>query len=273
MSPIPTPSSSVHDTTAIESERPRRPPNAWILFRTEMVKLMSSTVPGVPALPQAEKSRIVAKMWREAPASKKAHYEHLSEIAKEEHKLKYPDYRFKPMKRAEKERQRAEKLAEKERARATRKARPRTRARARSVAPQDTPPLFTTEPRHGLSTPSGPVSTAPNSSSDSVLSGSDTLVVTPSSDHSTPSGHSLIPPTPSTSYLPLPAPPSTSAIPPLVIPQPAVPLSMPEWQQFVQMPVDESAYTDLTFAAWLPELNEYLATLVGFPALYVSKLN
>ena len=52
----------------------------------------------IKILCQAEKSRIVVKMWREAPASTKAYYEHLSEVAKEEHKLKYPDYRFKPIK-------------------------------------------------------------------------------------------------------------------------------------------------------------------------------
>ena len=224
---------------------------------------MSSPLPGEPALPQAEKSKILAKMWRDAPASTKAHYEHLSEVYKEEHKLKHPDYRFKPMKRAEKERLRAEKLAEKELARATRKARPRTRARARSVVPQNTPPLFTTEPRHGISTPSAPVYNAPNSSSDNVLSGIDTLVATPYSDRSTPS----------TSHLSLPPPPSTSSIPPLVVPQPGVPLSMPEWQQFAQTPVDEFTYPDLTFAALLPELSGCLAASVGFPALYVSKLN
>ena len=66
----------------------------------------------------------------------------------------------------------------------------RVRKKARSVAPQDTPPLVTTEPRHSLSAPSAPMSIAPTSSLDSALSGSDTLVAAPSSDHSTPSGHS-----------------------------------------------------------------------------------
>ena len=42
-------------------------------------------------------SIITAKMWAEAPAEQKAHFNELAKIEKEEHMKKYPGYRYQPV--------------------------------------------------------------------------------------------------------------------------------------------------------------------------------
>lgn len=96
-----------------------RPPNPWILYRADKARELVNS-----KLTQAEVSRLIAQMWRNETPEVRAHYERLAEIKKEEHRRRYPGYRFQPLKKEEKERQREEKRQEKERARGQ-KRRPR----------------------------------------------------------------------------------------------------------------------------------------------------
>ncbi|KAF9007999.1 sequence-specific DNA-binding high mobility group box protein, partial [Cyathus striatus] len=76
-----------------------RPPNAWILFRAVKQKeLLESR----GKEPQAEVSKMISQVWKDAPEDVRAHYERLAEEKKAEHKVQYPGYRFQPKKKEEK---------------------------------------------------------------------------------------------------------------------------------------------------------------------------
>ncbi|PVG02983.1 hypothetical protein CPB86DRAFT_811111 [Serendipita vermifera] len=101
-------------TTAGVGGQPPRPANAWILYRSDKMKGMVPE-PGQPRQPQADISKLIAAMWKNENPEVRAHYEALSDMKKAEHLALYPGYRFQPMKKADKDKFRAEKKAEKER--------------------------------------------------------------------------------------------------------------------------------------------------------------
>lgn len=144
------------------SAQPPRPPNAWILYRSDKLKEIPAPAAGEPRRPQAEISRMVSDMWKNESPEVRAYYEQQSEIKKAEHQAKFPGYRFKPMKREDKDRLRAELQAKKEEERQERKANKRSRRGSNSRAP---PPLYTTDAR----LPSG---TVPPAASGASTSGS-----------------------------------------------------------------------------------------------------
>jgi hypothetical protein len=98
--------------------QPPRPPNAWILYRSDMVRELPPVAPGTPRRAQAEVSKMISDMWKAAPERVRQHYEQLADAKKAEHQAMYPGYRFQPMKKEEKERLREEKRLEKEKDRA-----------------------------------------------------------------------------------------------------------------------------------------------------------
>jgi hypothetical protein len=100
--------------TAGVGGQPPRPANAWILYRSDKMKGMVPE-PGQPRQPQADISKLIAAMWKNEKPEIRAHYEALSDMKKAEHLALYPGYRFQPMKKAEKDKFRAERKAEKER--------------------------------------------------------------------------------------------------------------------------------------------------------------
>ncbi|KAG2113868.1 uncharacterized protein F5147DRAFT_35746 [Suillus discolor] len=113
-----------------EEIKPPRPPNAWILYRSDKIKELPPAEPGQRSRAQADVSKLVSDMWRKESDAVKLEYERLADAKKAEHQRKYPDYRFQPMKKEEKERIREEKKQLKERAREKKK----TRGRANAVA-------------------------------------------------------------------------------------------------------------------------------------------
>jgi hypothetical protein len=110
--------------------QPPRPPNAWILYRSDKIKVLPPAEPGQRSRAQADVSRLISDMWRNESDAVKMEYERLADAKKAEHQLQYPNYRFQPMKKEEKERIREEKRQLKERAREKKK----TRGRANAVA-------------------------------------------------------------------------------------------------------------------------------------------
>ncbi|WVR09390.1 hypothetical protein IAU60_006457 [Kwoniella sp. DSM 27419] len=72
-----------------------RPRNAFILFRKHVVD--SKLIPPSVEVRHQNVSIITAKMWSEAPAEQKAHFNELARIEKEEHMKKYPGYRYQPV--------------------------------------------------------------------------------------------------------------------------------------------------------------------------------
>lgn len=93
-----------------EGKKISRPPNAWILYRRDKVKLLAH-------YQQASASAIIARWWAEESPEIKSSYEQRAEIMKAEHALLYPDWQFRPQKREDKQRIREQRKLQREEAR------------------------------------------------------------------------------------------------------------------------------------------------------------
>ncbi|ETW77705.1 hypothetical protein HETIRDRAFT_55525, partial [Heterobasidion irregulare TC 32-1] len=71
-----------------------RPPNAFMLFRADFVR--QKHVPGTIETNHGSLSKIIGNCWRSLPLEEKRVWEIKAKHAKAEHKLMYPDYRFRP---------------------------------------------------------------------------------------------------------------------------------------------------------------------------------
>ncbi|OAX39957.1 hypothetical protein K503DRAFT_799226 [Rhizopogon vinicolor AM-OR11-026] len=140
-SPLHAMTGPVRSTTTAKTRpkdvQPPRPPNAWILYRSDKLKSLPPEQPGAQRRAQADVSKLISEMWRSESEAVKLEYERLADAKKAEHQRLYPSYRFQPMKKEEKERLREEKRQEKERVRAQKKGRGRTNAAA---GPSQEPP-------------------------------------------------------------------------------------------------------------------------------------
>lgn len=88
---LPLVSVSSNGTPEIAEKRVPRPPNAWILYRSDCIaKLRASLAEGAPKPTQADLSKQFGEKWRNENPETKAHYERLAEIARDEHAVKYP---------------------------------------------------------------------------------------------------------------------------------------------------------------------------------------
>jgi hypothetical protein len=144
---------------------PPRPPNAWIIYRSEKMKSFPPPGPGDPPRAQAEVSKLISAMWKSEPPETRAMYEAASEMRKAEHAAKYPNYRFQPLKKEDKERIREEKKQEKEQAKLAKHAARRSRTLNATPAPSS-----------AAGTPAPSVSHAPSpSASGRWKPGNDTL--------------------------------------------------------------------------------------------------
>jgi hypothetical protein len=119
-------------------QQPPRPPNAWILYRSDKLQELPPPPLGHPKPTQAEVSKIISAQWRAEAEDVRALYEQRAEMAKAEHARLYPNYRFAPMKKADKDRIREEKRQAKEQERAGR----RVRGRVAPYPPPSTAPTF-----------------------------------------------------------------------------------------------------------------------------------
>jgi len=137
----------VRTTTTAKSRpkdvQPPRPPNAWILYRSDKLKSLPPEQPGEQRRAQADVSKLISELWKRESEAVKLEYERLADAKKAEHQRLYPSYRFQPMKKEEKERLREEKRQEKERVRAQKKGRARTNAAAgpSQESPPPMPPM------------------------------------------------------------------------------------------------------------------------------------
>ena len=118
--------------------QPPRPPNAWILYRSDKLQKLPPPPLGHPKPTQAEVSKIISAQWRNEIEGVRALYEQRAEMAKAEHARLYPNYRFAPMKKADKDRIREEKRQAKEQERVGR----RVRGRVAPYPPPSTTPAF-----------------------------------------------------------------------------------------------------------------------------------
>jgi len=71
-----------------------RPQNCFMLFRKDIRAKFSREGNGLSV---AESSRIAASSWRDLPQEKKNFWHALYEIVKMQHAIKYPDYKYQPI--------------------------------------------------------------------------------------------------------------------------------------------------------------------------------
>lgn len=98
--PLPSSSKSAPraSTSALPQKAPR-PPNPWILYRSERAKNLPR---GPGGMQQSDVSKVIADAWANETADVREHYQHLAEQKKAEHALRYPKYRFRPTSKFEK---------------------------------------------------------------------------------------------------------------------------------------------------------------------------
>ncbi|GAA6051272.1 hypothetical protein JCM3770_006789 [Rhodotorula araucariae] len=85
-------------SAARKAGNPPRPANAWICYRSARVHELKASVE-YAKLPQADISKVIGQLWREETPEVRRHYELEAEKKKAEHKEKYPDYIFRPVRR------------------------------------------------------------------------------------------------------------------------------------------------------------------------------
>ncbi|EPQ57488.1 high mobility group box, partial [Gloeophyllum trabeum ATCC 11539] len=79
-----------------QTVQPPRPPNAWILYRSDKLKTLPPVPPGMPRRAQADVSREISLMWKNEREEVRAQYERLAEVRKAQHQNAYPGYRYHP---------------------------------------------------------------------------------------------------------------------------------------------------------------------------------
>ncbi|KAF8074524.1 hypothetical protein FPV67DRAFT_585405 [Lyophyllum atratum] len=84
-------------------DRIPRPPNPFILYRSEMGPRLPPPSPPGTRRTQAENSQIIGTLWRNEHPAVKAEFQRRAALKKMEHEAMHPDYRYKPRSKAEKE--------------------------------------------------------------------------------------------------------------------------------------------------------------------------
>jgi hypothetical protein len=77
-------------------DRPKRALNSFMLFRKDQQARVTGENPHL-ASSQPEVSKLIGKMWREAPVEIKNHYIELAKTKDNEHRAQYPDYVYQPV--------------------------------------------------------------------------------------------------------------------------------------------------------------------------------
>lgn len=95
---VPLKAADVAEVVEEEEKRTPRPPNAFILYRTERSRLLRKH--GAPKRPQSEISKLVGHMWRTETPEVRAEWEEKAREVKAKHLLQYPEYRFKPLRKS-----------------------------------------------------------------------------------------------------------------------------------------------------------------------------
>ncbi|KAH6914110.1 hypothetical protein BKA70DRAFT_1260475 [Coprinopsis sp. MPI-PUGE-AT-0042] len=121
--------------TALPQSIPR-PPNAWILYRSDRLKSMAPLPEGQKRA-QSTVSKQLSLDWANESQEVRDRYEKLADQRKAEHHVMYPNYRFTPMKKEEKAALREAKKKAREEAK---KLRGRARGRRTASAQQQPPP-------------------------------------------------------------------------------------------------------------------------------------
>ncbi|KAJ7198344.1 high mobility group box domain-containing protein, partial [Mycena pura] len=72
-----------------------RPPNAWMLFRSYSSKILAVDPDGKKRR-QLELNSIISQQWHALPRDERAKWNSLAAEKKLEHKMRYPNYKYRP---------------------------------------------------------------------------------------------------------------------------------------------------------------------------------
>ncbi|KAK4703420.1 hypothetical protein P7C70_g2799, partial [Phenoliferia sp. Uapishka_3] len=75
-----------------------RPPNAWILFRSQTIRNLKQSSEPVK-MSQSDISKHIGEMWRGESTEVRQWYEKQADLKKEEHKRMYPGYKYQPVRK------------------------------------------------------------------------------------------------------------------------------------------------------------------------------
>ncbi|KAI9106051.1 high mobility group box domain-containing protein, partial [Phlyctochytrium arcticum] len=83
------------ESQPIEKEKKRipRPANSFMTYRTEKQREVLQQHAGVN---NKDVSIIIGEMWRNEPESVKEYYRQKAEIGRQDHAIRYPDYKYTP---------------------------------------------------------------------------------------------------------------------------------------------------------------------------------
>ena len=206
--------------------KPPRPRNSWILYRRDQLRRLPRG-----QMTQADVSQLISKMWREAPAHVHAEYERLAEEEKAEHKRMFPDYRYRPMKKEDKERMKEAKKKTKELERQEKNPRRRIQKTVdvSSSSPASQITTLIVDPPHLRYGPAGPtpplsVASSPSNASSSPVPPSGVNIPTSVSASDFPVAHD-----------PTSMPAANAQLPYLSVPEPSLVMPqpihhVPRWQ-------------------------------------------
>ena len=204
--------------------KPPRPRNSWILYRRDQLSRLPRG-----QMTQADVSQLISKMWREAPEHVHIEYERLAEEEKAEHKRLFPDYRYRPMKKEDKERLKEAKKKTKELERQEKNPRRRTQKKtdASSSSPAPVPvPQITIDDRFGPAGPTPPLSVASSPSDTSSSPVPPSGMTIPTSASAFPVTPDLVIPTANAPLVQLPYP----LVPEQSLTMPPPIHQVPQWQ-------------------------------------------
>ncbi|KAI6129432.1 hypothetical protein EDD16DRAFT_1701428 [Pisolithus croceorrhizus] len=138
-----TPTEGASSSTTTVRVQPPRPPNAWILYRSDKLRQL----PPAKGRAQADVSKTISEMWKNETDTVRLFYERMADARKAEHQRMYPEYRFQPVKKEDKAKMREQQRIARERARAEKKSkRGATSTQSVQSAPQPPPPPPTSAP-------------------------------------------------------------------------------------------------------------------------------
>ncbi|KII92032.1 hypothetical protein PLICRDRAFT_73951, partial [Plicaturopsis crispa FD-325 SS-3] len=73
-----------------------RPPNPWILYRSDKIKELKAANALNNHTMQTNLSCEIADLWNAESSQVRARYERLAKVRKEEHECEHPNYQFRP---------------------------------------------------------------------------------------------------------------------------------------------------------------------------------
>lgn len=94
----------MEEESSRDREKIPRPRNAFILFRQHHHRLLIDelTAQGVEIPHNSKISKMLGVKWQELSGDEKAHWRRLAEKEKTDHERRYPDYRYKPVRKPRK---------------------------------------------------------------------------------------------------------------------------------------------------------------------------